>query len=110
MKDLYICKSCFAIATPNVKKKGSLTVEIFLWALFLVPGMIYTSWRLLKREKTCPVCSSASVISMNSAKGTKFLNEMYSNRNTRFISKVLDECEEGTSRLRHRITTPEPQE
>lgn len=90
LKDLYVCKACWLIATPECTAKGSSLTEIVLWCLCIVPGVFYSVWRRGAREKACPVCSSHAVVPINSLKGRKFFREMYSNRNTRFVNKVLE--------------------
>ncbi len=85
--DLYICRACWLIATPKDATKGSFFIEIALWCLFIIPGIVYSVWKYITKEKVCPVCSSPAVISINSLMGRKFIN---SKRNTRFINKVLN--------------------
>ena len=82
MKDLYICKACLLIATPKCVAKGSSLIEAVLWCLFIIPGVFYSVWRFITREKVCPMCSSLAVIPINSFMGQKLFHEIYSNRNT----------------------------
>ena len=82
MKDLYICRACWLIATPKGVTKGSSLIEAVLWCLFIIPGVFYSVWRLITRERVCPLCSSLAVIPINSFMGQKLFNEINSNRNT----------------------------
>ncbi len=48
---------------PAVKTtKGSMSMEIVLWILFIIPGLIYSLWRLSTRATVCPKCSNPNVI------------------------------------------------
>jgi hypothetical protein len=94
MNALYVCKQCWAIASPREEAGGSQFVEKLLWFLLIVPGAVYTTWRRMNKVKVCPHCSSREIVLMNSPKGIRFMKEMYSNRNTRFVHKVLDYTEQ----------------
>jgi hypothetical protein len=90
MKDLYICNACWLVATPRSIVKGSSLTEAFLWGLFLIPGILYSTWRFMTKEKVCPVCSSLAVIPINSVMGRKLLDRIYSNRSTTFVKRPLN--------------------
>ncbi len=80
--NLYICKECWLIGTPRVVSRGSTVIEIFLWGLFLIPGMIYSAWRFMTKEKRCPQCSSLAVIPLNSEIGKRVLGKIYESKKT----------------------------
>ena len=101
MKDLYICRACWLVATPKSITKGSSLIEVVLWGLFLIPGVLYSVWRFITKEKVCPVCSSLAVVPINSAMGQKFFNEIHSNRNTRFVKRVLKYQQDDFIRVDH---------
>jgi hypothetical protein len=71
-------------------KKGSYLLEIILWCLCIVPGFFYSLWRHISKDKVCPACSSLAVIPINSVMGHRFFDEIHSNRNTRFVRRVLN--------------------
>jgi len=79
--NLYICKECWLIATPRIISRGSTIIEIFLWGLFLIPGMIYSAWRFMTKEKRCPQCSSLAVIPLGSEIGQRVLGKIYESKN-----------------------------
>jgi hypothetical protein len=80
--NLYICKECWLIGTPRTVSRGSAIIEIFLWGLFLIPGMIYSAWRFVTKEKRCPQCSSLAVIPLNSEIGQRVLGKIYESKRT----------------------------
>ena len=101
MEDLYICKSCWLVATPKVITKGSSLTEVLLWGLFVIPGIFYSSWRHISKDKVCPSCHSLALVPMNSIIGQKLFDEINSNRNTRFVRRLLSYKQDDLIRDRH---------
>ena len=66
----YICTLCGSQKEPVWAKRGSGYIEILMWLAYIVPGMIYTLWRLLRKHQVCQNCSQPTVIPINSAQGT----------------------------------------
>jgi len=57
------CPLChYEGAETKTYTKGSTLVELALWCCFLVPGLIYSMWRLGSRYKGCPKCKFENVI------------------------------------------------
>lgn len=42
--------------------KGSFLLEIGLWLLLIVPGLIYSVWRTTSRYLACPACGSSEIV------------------------------------------------
>jgi hypothetical protein len=103
MKELYICKACWLVASPKIITKGSSLNEVLLWCLFIIPGILYSVWRFITKEKVCPECSSLAVVSIYSVMGQKFFDEIYSNRNTRFGKRLVNDPQYGFSKVDHEI-------
>ena len=72
----YICTECGSRIFPVKHTRGSLAMEILLWLLFIVPGLIYSMWRLTTRRLVCPKCSSDKFIPVDSPKGQAFMKQM----------------------------------
>ena len=62
------CSNCGTVGTPKARTKGSFIIEVFLWLCFILPGVIYSLWRLTSREKVCPACGSPNMIPLDSPK------------------------------------------
>lgn len=60
------CVNCGTIAIPVNFTKGSFFMEVILWLFFIVPGLIYSVWRLASRYKACPACKSPNMVPLNS--------------------------------------------
>ena len=70
-----ICQDCGTTGVPKKVTKGSIWIEIILWLCFLIPGLIYSIWRLTTRYDACPKCKSKSIIPTDSPKGKELSKE-----------------------------------
>lgn len=66
-----VCTNCGSEGTPKTVTPGSVFIELVLWLCFLIPGIIYSLWRLNKRHAVCSVCGSAAVVPANSEAATR---------------------------------------
>jgi hypothetical protein len=53
-----ICSNCGYLGKPKKIVRGAFLIELILWLCFLVPGFIYTVWRLTSQYDVCPKCGS----------------------------------------------------
>ena len=60
------CKNCGFMGIPKLTVKGSFVIELALWLCFLVPGLIYSIWRLTTKEQACPNCKNPTMIPLDS--------------------------------------------
>lgn len=86
-KKLFVCTSCGYVGKPKSYIKGSFIIELILWGLgiiflfifgfiTLIPGFIYTLWRVSTKYKGCRNCKSNSIIPVDSPKGQLLLKEL----------------------------------
>lgn len=66
-----VCKECGYQGSSKRKVKGSLLMEIILWCLFIIPGLIYSIWRFTSAHSVCASCGKDSIIPENSPLGLK---------------------------------------
>jgi hypothetical protein len=52
-------------------QKGSFGVEVLLWLFFLLPGFLYSIWRMTTTFHGCPKCQNASMIPVDTPMGQK---------------------------------------
>lgn len=71
-----ICERCGAQGKATRRTKGSMLIEIVLWLCFLLPGLIYSAWRLNSRQDVCGKCGSAEVLPIDSPKGRQLAEQM----------------------------------
>lgn len=74
-KNACICSNCGCIGKPKTVTRGSIFIEIVLWLAMLIPGFIYSIWRLTTRYKACPKCLADHPIPLNTPRGQKLLKE-----------------------------------
>lgn len=70
-----ICASC---GTPNdgtTEVRGSIGMELVLWLCFLVPGLLYSIWRLTTKRRVCRACHQPSLVPIKSPVGQKLMRE-----------------------------------
>jgi hypothetical protein len=60
------CQDCGNFGGFRTHVKGSLSIEIVLWVCFVIPGIIYSLWRLITTERVCPICGSSNMIQVDS--------------------------------------------
>ena len=70
-----VCATCHAVAKPKLHTKGSLLIELILWLLLIVPGLLYSLWRHNSRQKVCPECGSTELLPPQSPRAKKILAE-----------------------------------
>jgi hypothetical protein len=72
-----ICLQCGSVNKRAVGTiQGSFLLECFLWLLFILPGIIYSVWRLTTKAKVCPACSSREIVPLASPMGQKLQREL----------------------------------
>jgi hypothetical protein len=57
----WYCPVCGTVARPRTVTKGNFGLEFFLWLLFIIPGLIYTLWRISNQSKGCPACKAIMI-------------------------------------------------
>lgn len=50
------CPNCKYDGPAKFTTKGSFFVEVVLWLIFIIPGFIYSVWRLTSAGYVCPQC------------------------------------------------------
>ncbi len=56
------CPACGSIERPVTRTQGSFLIEVFLWLILIVPGVLYSLWRLTTRAKACRICGAVGLI------------------------------------------------
>lgn len=65
MSGIY-CKACGYTGKPKYDTQGSFLIELILWCTFIVPGLVYSLWRMSSKKQICPLCKSTDLIPLNS--------------------------------------------
>lgn len=64
----YVCMECGCQRDPIDVKRGLLVIEIFLWLLYILPGVIYSIWRRVRTQQVCPKCLNPSIVLTSSSR------------------------------------------
>lgn len=66
---MMVCSRCGTQGEPVTYTKGSILWELVLWFMFLLPGLMYSVWRLASRYQGCPACEAPNMIPADSPCG-----------------------------------------
>lgn len=81
-KSKKVCPACGTIADPVFKTRGTFAIEVVLWICLLVPGLIYSLWRLSSRYQICPACGASGMIPVDTPMGKSLAEKMPSQPET----------------------------
>lgn len=73
MANKLLCLKCGFQGKPKLFTKGSIFIELILWLLLIIPGLIYSIWRHTTRYKGCPKCHEPNMIPLDSPVAQRFL-------------------------------------
>ena len=68
-----LCTACLEKVEPEIVTSGSMIVELGLWIFFVIPGLLYSLWRLSSRHSECPKCGSREMIPLETERAKKLL-------------------------------------
>ena len=74
--DKLLCARCGHIGKPTTRTPGSTGIELVLWLALLVPGLIYSLWRLNARHDVCEKCSSVDLLPADSPRAVHLMVEL----------------------------------
>lgn len=60
------CLDCGTESKSTIHTKGSTLIEIVAWLAFIIPGIIYSLWRVSSRGQACATCGSTRLIPIDS--------------------------------------------
>lgn len=56
------CTTCELVGfKPKLERKGNWAIEILLYCMYIIPGVIYSVWRRSNRAALCPRCLSKHI-------------------------------------------------
>lgn len=60
------CKTCGHTGKTESHTPGNLAIEIILWLCFIIPGLIYSIWRLSSKTAKCEKCGGKELVPTDS--------------------------------------------
>jgi hypothetical protein len=76
----HVCVDCGAQMRPRKITPGSFLIEIVLWLLLLLPGLIYSVWRISSAYEGCPVCGGRSCVVLTTPAARAILERFKSSK------------------------------
>jgi len=73
MQGEHICTTCGYIGKPKKFKRGSVIIELILWLFLVIPGFVYSLWRLSGKYMGCPKCKDKLMIPTDTPNGKKLV-------------------------------------
>lgn len=64
-----VCRDCGSKGGGKRVTPGNILIELLLWCFFLLPGLLYSAWRVTARRTVCIVCGSPNLIPVDSPIG-----------------------------------------
>lgn len=64
-----VCATCGHVGEPDQHTPGSILIELVLWLCLLVPGLIYSFWRISARRDVCSQCGGSNLLPLDSPVG-----------------------------------------
>lgn len=61
-----LCLKCGTVTFPKKEVPGSIAIELILWLFFIVPGLIYSIWRLSNKRLVCSACGHRDIVPADS--------------------------------------------
>lgn len=75
MSNEMVCTQCGHVGLPTTVTRGHFAIELILWLCFLLPGIIYSVWRLATRHQACPICGNPHMLPRSAPMAQKFIRE-----------------------------------
>ncbi|MGH6888452.1 MAG: hypothetical protein ACREHF_04540 [Rhizomicrobium sp.] len=68
------CQTCGSVGKAKNQNRGSAFIEVVLWLCFLVPGLLYSLWRMGRIDRYCRTCRAPNPIPVDSPLAQRALN------------------------------------
>jgi hypothetical protein len=70
----YVCTVCrSSFGSPKTVTPGSAAVEVLLYGLLFIPGLLYSGYRVANRRKACPKCGASEFVGTDTPRGLAIL-------------------------------------
>jgi hypothetical protein len=74
MSESYVCTVCGFVGPAKTITPGSFLIELVAWIVFLIPGVIYSLWRISARKRVCSGCGSQGIVPATSPVGRRLID------------------------------------
>ena len=73
MSSEQVCTRCASTGNTRTATPGSFVIELLLWLFFIVPGLMYSVWRITSRKEVCGACGSDQLVPADSPRGRQLI-------------------------------------
>jgi len=70
------CTTCGSQSPTKAVTRGSIWIELILWLCLIVPGLIYSIWRMTNRVSVCAACGATTVVPVDSPVALKMRKDL----------------------------------
>lgn len=70
------CTTCGHQGQSRTHTRGTLTIEVILWLCLLLPGLVYSTWRMSTRTQACAKCGGTALVPADSPVATKMRRDL----------------------------------
>lgn len=72
-----ICADCGSQDYTHKVTRGRFAVELLLWFFCILPGLVYSIWRLSTRYRACAGCGSTRLLPTSSPIGRELVARLH---------------------------------
>ena len=73
-----VCTNCGHLGPTKTAAKGHIGFEIVLWLCFILPGFLYSVWRMSTKRQVCTECGSDHLVWEKSPVGRRLVADLNS--------------------------------
>lgn len=66
-----LCVRCLETGIPVRVTPGQFSLEVLLWLFFLLPGLLYSLWRVTQRHEACHRCGGKELVPPDSQRARR---------------------------------------
>lgn len=70
-----VCTTCGHHGPTKLQAKGSLGLELVLWLCFILPGLLYSLWRVSSKRQVCAECGADQLVPEKSPVGRRLMQQ-----------------------------------
>jgi len=83
----FVCERCHHVGTAKSTVAGNGAIELLLWLTFIIPGIIYSFWRLSSKYSICKKCGAKDLIPVDTPRGGELADSIERKRAREQISR-----------------------
>ena len=72
---MLVCTTCGHHGPAKKHVRGSFLIELILWLCLIIPGLIYSVWRLTGQQTVCTSCGASTLVPETSPVGRRLLQD-----------------------------------